>query len=89
MDRSPLTSSFSTGGGVLVAIRNTFSSSQIVPNRADLDQVFVRVRLQTGHVIVGALYLPPASQPLLYDNHVGCVAEILQSYSDDGFLHFG
>lgn len=89
VDRSPLTSSFSRGGGVLVAIRNTLSCSQIAPNRADVEQVFVRVRLQTGHLIVGALYLPPASQPLLYENHVGCVAEILQSYRDDGFCILG
>ena len=86
---SVLTGSFSRGGGVLVAIRNTLSCSLINPSRADLEQVFVRVRFRTGHVIVGALYLPPALQPLLYDNHVGCVTEIFPNYSDDGFCIFG
>lgn len=80
---------FLEGGGVLVAIRNTLSCSLINPSRADLEQVFVRVRLQTGHVIVSALYLPPASQPLFYDNHVGFVIEIFQNFSNDGFCIFG
>ena len=88
-DRSSSTSSFSRGGGVLIAIRNSLSCSLITPIRDDLEQVFVRVRLHNKYVIFGALYLPPASQPDLYDRHVCCVSEIFHNYSDDAFCILG
>ena len=88
-DRTSRTSCFSRGGGVLIAIRNSLFCSVINPIRDDLEQVFVRVHLHTKHVIFGALYLPPASHPDLYDSHVGYVSEIFHNYSDDAFCILG
>lgn len=39
----------------------------IHPIGDDLEQLFVRVRLHTKHIIFGALYLPPTSHPDLYE----------------------
>ena len=88
VDRSSRTSSFSRGG-VLVAVKSSLSSFRIHPIWDDLEQIFVRVRLQHKYIIFGALYLPPASHPDLFEKHVGCVSQIFQDFSEDVFCFFG
>ena len=61
----------------------------IHPRCDDLEQVFVRVRFHTKHIIFAALYLPPASHPDLYEKHVSCVSEIFHDFSEDVFGIFG
>ena len=76
-------------GGVLIAVKNTLPCSLIDPKRDDVEQLFVRVRLHSTHLILGGLYLPPGSQPTLYSYHVGSVMEIFQDFSDDKLCIFG
>ena len=54
-----------------------------------MEQLFVRVRLHSTHLILGGLYLPPGSQSALYGYHVGSVMEIFQDFSDDKLCIFG
>lgn len=49
----------------------------------------MRVRLHSAYVMLGALYLPPGSQPELYDGHVGCIIDVFHKYSDDRLCIFG
>ena len=89
VDRSSRTSSFSRGGGVLIAVRSSLPCTLIRPISDDLEQVFVRVRFQTKYLIFGALYLPPASHRDLYEKHVGCVSQIFHDFTQDVFCIFG
>ena len=77
------------GGGVLIAVRNSLPCLEIQPIRRELEQVFVRAQLLNQHIILGAIYLPPASHPDLYENHVGCIMKIFHNYCDDAFCILG
>lgn len=46
------------GGGVLVAIRNCFSTTPILFD-TDIEIVFVRVKFRFSYAIIGACYRPP------------------------------
>ncbi|XP_076672265.1 uncharacterized protein LOC143371199 [Andrena cerasifolii] len=77
------------GVGVLIAVRNTLPCSLIDPKRDDLEQLFVRVRLRSTHLILSALYLPPGSQSALYEYHVGSVMDIFQHFGEDRLCVLG
>ena len=68
-DRSSNTSLAARGGGVLVAVRDGLSSSVISVERTNIEQLFVYIANGPSRYIVAALYLPPGSPALLYQDH--------------------
>ena len=89
-DRSLTTSSFSRGGGVLIAVKKSIPSSPVNVSCADVEQLFVRVHLHNNkNLLLGAIYLPPASRPTLYGKHADSITELYSKYSDDIFLLYG
>ena len=62
------------GGGVLIAIDKTFSSSQIVLSSNDednlkLEELFVKVTIGRNKFIFIVVYIPPDSDVELYEFH--------------------
>ena len=66
MDRSPDTSSKKRGGGVIIAIRKKFISSQLICINHNIEQVFVKIHLGSLCYIFGSVYFPPSSNEYLY-----------------------
>ena len=85
-DRSETVSS--RGGGILIAINKSLLSKSFHSFENDLlsfNQLFVI--LPELKIIIGSVYLPPASDISLYHEHVMHVEDILSSYLDhDVFL---
>ena len=89
-DRSHRSSCFARGGGVLIAVKNSMSSSVVDINCVDVEQLFVRVHLRCNkYLLLGAVYIPPASQTSLYSSHVDSVIELFHKFSDDTFCIYG
>lgn len=80
LDRNPETSEFSKGGGVLVAIRNIYSSEVINIQMRHIEQIFVKVRFNNSWSLFGAIYLPPASDLSLYIDHCKTVESLVSIY---------
>jgi len=49
------------GGGVLIAIKNTCSFQPISLSVPNVEQVFVLLSINSCHLLVGGVYLPPRS----------------------------
>lgn len=79
-DRNNLTSTLKRGGGVLIAVRNNLKASQVqLTNCESLEQVCVRVQLNSLAIYICCIYLRPNSNPCLYSNHASSIQEMLES----------
>lgn len=65
-DRSPATSIKESGGGVLVALRKDFPSSELSSSIDNVECVFVTGRVYDQALIVGGVYIPPLSRTQMY-----------------------
>lgn len=82
-DRSELTSEFSRGGGVLVAVKINLQCTSIsLPDCNHLEQVAVRVNLPTRSVYVCSIYLRPNSSADLYLAHSAAIDTISDQLDD-------
>ena len=89
-DRSQLSSVFTRGGGVLIAVKKSLLSYSVTVICHAVEQVFVRVHLQNNkYLLLGAVYIPPASQTSLYASHVDSVMELYHKFSDDTICLYG
>ena len=89
-DRSQSTSTCTRGGGVLIAVKDSMPSCSVTVGFSEVEQLFVRAQLHKDkHVVLGAVYIPPASLPSLYASHADTVSEVFLNYSDDIFCLFG
>jgi len=50
------------GDGVLIAIRNNLTSRALEITTKCVEQLFVDIRLNNKHIVIGAVYLPPLSE---------------------------
>lgn len=88
-DRNTDTSVYSRGGEVLIAVSKALLSSVIGVSSDRVEQLFVRVNMGPGSLILGAVYIPPASNPSIYRDHDLCIGEILLRYPTGKFLLLG
>lgn len=82
-DRPSLNSSFNRGGGVLIAIRKNFHSFLVPSPDISIEQLFVHLYI---YFVLSAvyIYIPPSSQPDVYETHATSIDIIIQKFS----LHF-
>jgi Reverse transcriptase (RNA-dependent DNA polymerase)/Endonuclease-reverse transcriptase len=57
------------GGGVLLAISESFVSSTVATKYNDIEQIFVRINNGHSNIIVGCLYVPPGSSSDVLSKH--------------------
>ncbi|XP_055614870.1 uncharacterized protein LOC129761181 [Toxorhynchites rutilus septentrionalis] len=81
-DRNPVTSQFSRGGGVLIAVKSNYSCA-VVPleDCGHLEQVAVRISLLYRTLYITAIYLRPLSSPALYTSHTNALQTIMDGCS--------
>lgn len=80
-DRDNNTSSLSTGGGVLIAINNKFTSQLIiVPNSTGLEILFMLIKLGRKNLIISSFYIPNQSSLELVNNYFYCITYIHYNY---------
>lgn len=77
MDRNSDNSDCLRGGGVLIAVRNCFLSRILKTTVTDVEQLFVDIRRDRERLIIGAAYLPPASDLSVYERHCHAMEEVL------------
>lgn len=86
-DRSELTSEFSRGGGVLIAVSNRFKCESVpLTNSERLEQIAVRIKLKDRFLYVVVIYLPPRSSLELYNTHARSVLQTIDLLSDNDIL---
>lgn len=76
-DRGAETSSKNRGGGVLIAVKSSLMSTAIYPILRNVEHSFVAIKSSNGNILVGAVYLPPNSPSVLYENHCDSVEYIV------------
>lgn len=79
LDRNPYNSSFSRGGGVLIAIKTTLKSHPILLNVANVDQVFALLSVNSNNFLVGCVYLPPLSPLSIVESHLSSIENVLSN----------
>lgn len=67
LDRNSVNSNFSRGDGVLIAIRNCLCSRALNISVSSVEQLFVDIQLDGKHLIIGTVYIPPASGVYIYE----------------------
>lgn len=81
-----------SGGGVLLAVSNRFSSSLISGTSAGFDHLFVRVSCSNRNskqYVFGVVYIPPSSPDHFYTSHFNEVERLQNIYSEDDFVLLG
>lgn len=83
--------SYKRGGGVLIAVVNSYSCEQILFNHNDeIEFVAVKILLRNRSLFVTSSYIPPNSSSDVYDNHFSRISSILQrSNPTDLFIALG
>lgn len=75
-DRSVSTSECLRGGGVLIAVHNSFICNRI-DVVSDIEQLFVEVRCGFKSFLFGSVYIPPCSEISVYEAHCRTVGDVL------------
>lgn len=84
-NRCPVLTNCERGGGVLVSVRKSLHSDEVVipPITLDVDQVAVKIKCILGNeIIVIVSYIPPRSSYLLYKAHIHNCTLILNNLED-------
>ena len=84
-DRSTSTSSKSRGGGVLIAVLNTFQSEVIDYDLySTREEIWVAIYINgSNKMLLGAVYIPPDSNTAVYEEHASFVEHLTSDYSED------
>lgn len=88
-DRNVNTSNLSRGGGVLIAIRKCFFSRILRVSVTDVEHLFVEIRLGFESLLIGAVYLPPGSDPFIFSRYCCAVEEVFTSLPNSFVLLTG
>ncbi|XP_060876918.1 uncharacterized protein LOC132949850 [Metopolophium dirhodum] len=89
LDRNHNNSTSTRGGGVLIAIKDTRSFQPISLTVSNVEQVFVLLSLNSGHLLVGGVYLPPRSPLSVVESHTTSVEHIISSYKPNSLVICG
>jgi len=86
-DRTTDTSHKKCGGGVLIGVSSKFSTHQISLSSNNMECVFIKVKLQSLTLIIGAVYLPSNYFSQLYSDFCSlCEETVLQNSADQIIL---
>lgn len=93
-DRNLANTKKKSGGGVLLAVSDRFSSSPLSQSSQGFEQLFVRISISShggsrGHFIIGLVYIPPASPGSFFSSHFDEVERLRGLYPDDSFIILG
>ena len=88
-DRFNFNSKCSSGGGVLIGIRKDYPACNVKVTQLNVEYVFVRFTIGPYSFIVGGVYIPPLSPPLIYESHVSSIEYLINTYPNDKFIIFG
>ncbi|CAI6373552.1 unnamed protein product [Macrosiphum euphorbiae] len=79
LDRNPNNSSFSRGGGVLIAIKSSLESHPVPLNVSNVEQVYALVSININNFLVGCVYLPPVAPLTIVESHLSSVENVLSN----------
>jgi len=85
-DRSSLSSSFSIGGGALIAIRNYVVSNLICNPTTNVEHVFVKFSYNSTNYLVCSVYFPPNCLILDTEAFMSTVQSVLLLHPDFVFI---
>ena len=88
-DRSPLTSVYKRGGGVLVAVRSHLNSKMLNVTVKCIEHVFVQLKLRSNVFIICCVYIPPSSPITLYEQFFLSINELYLSNPKAKFILVG
>ena len=88
-DRSPISSSKSRGGGVLIATRKHLPVQLLDITNTNVEHLFILIKSLSCKLIVGAVYIPPASDSTIYKQHCDDIELIFSRFPNAKFLLTG
>jgi len=77
------------GGGVLIAVKNQFSCRRLPILENSVEQLFIQISEKSLFLVIGADYIPPASDVNVYDIHFNAIDVLLNNNCHSKFLIFG
>lgn len=78
-DRSELTSTCQTQGGVLVAIKNCFSCRLLVPPTVNVEQLFIKLTIGCHKILLGNSYISGVSSVDIYEGFCFSLMHLVES----------
>ncbi|XP_055603912.1 uncharacterized protein LOC129752143 [Uranotaenia lowii] len=81
-DRSPTNSDKTSGGGVLIAVNNRFTSTLINESNCN-EEVTVKLVIDKIEIFICSIYIPPASGYQRHVSHTANVGSLVKSISPD------
>ncbi|XP_046677000.1 uncharacterized protein LOC124365076 [Homalodisca vitripennis] len=79
-DRSAATSSKLSGGGVILAVRNTLSSHMLTVPICGTEYVFAACVAASRRILIGCAYIPPSQPTNVYSSFCDAVDEVIVSF---------
>lgn len=80
-DRSPETSTYSRGGGVLIAVRKTLTSTVLAASK-NIEHLFVKIDIDNSKFIFATAYFPPRSAPDKYMEFTETVDRLSEEFAE-------
>lgn len=87
-DRTVHTRSNEFGGGVLIAIRSSLNSDQVLIPEADMNIEFIctKIKLKHKNIFIYGMYIKPNSTLETYEAHLHAIGKINANPEDDVFI---
>jgi len=83
-DRTKNTSEKQSKGGTLIAVHNRFSSELIsTGENVGCEHLWIKISNNTQNIIIGSLYIPPASKPERYLRNMNYAKSIIEKANSD------
>lgn len=82
VDREATNSTKKRGGGVLIAIKKHLKAKKLEVPQTDIEQVFVLIKIGNESLILGCVYIPPASSIEVYQSHCDSLEFLMEHYPD-------
>lgn len=89
MDRNSINSRKTRGGGVLIAVASNLSCSiDPAPVSNKLEQIWVKIKLQSNFVSIGVLYLPPdrRDDQSLIQQHIESIDSVVSNLNQSDIV---
>ncbi|KAF0694325.1 Reverse transcriptase domain-containing protein, partial [Aphis craccivora] len=88
-DRCSTRNVITRGGGVLIAVKSRFSCRRLPILDNSVEQLFIQISEKSSSLVIGAVYIPPASDINVYDIHFNAIDVLLNNNYHSKFLIFG
>ena len=87
-DRNSNTSEKVCGGGVLIAVKKDFRASVILSGRF-VESIYINFKHNNLDLIVGGVYIPPASHLNVYENYCSDLECIFEKFPNSSYIIAG